>query len=81
MPKQAVYKEIGLVNTREMFEKAMEKVTPSRPTTSTTWSSSRPSSLGCVESDSPFILQVSRGRAQVRQPDPAALPGPGRRRA
>ena len=58
---QALYKEIGLVNTREMFRKAMEGKYAVPAYNFNNMEQLQAIVMGCVESDSPFILQVSSG--------------------
>lgn len=55
------YKEIGLVNTREMFKKAMEGQYAIPAYNFNNMEQLQAIVLGCVESNSPFILQVSSG--------------------
>ena len=80
MSEQALYKQIGLVNTREMFKAAMDGKFAIPAYNFNNMEQLQAIVTGCVESDSPVILQVSSGRAQVRQPDAPALHGPGRGR-
>jgi len=58
---KAPYQEIGVVNTKTFSRRPWRAATPSPRTTSTTWSSFRPIIIGCAESKSPVILQVSKG--------------------
>ena len=58
---QALYKEIGLVNTRVMFEKAMAGKYAVPAYNFNNMEQLQAIVMGCVESDSPFILQVSSG--------------------
>jgi len=69
--KKVSWKDIGLVNTRRMFKKAMEGSMPS-PRTNSTHEQLQAIVMGCVESKSPFILQVSSG-ARKCEPDPFAV--------
>ena len=55
------YKEIGLVNTREMFAKAMKGKYAIAAYNFNNMEQLQAIVLGCVESNSPFILQVSGG--------------------
>lgn len=55
------YKDLGLVNTREMFAKAIKEATLSQHSTSTTWSSLQAIIQAAAETKSPVILQVSKG--------------------
>jgi fructose-bisphosphate aldolase, class II len=61
MAKQAVYKEIGLVNTREMFAQAMKHGFAIPAYNFNNLEQLQAIVMGCAESDSPFILQVSSG--------------------
>ena len=63
-----------------MFKQAVKGASRSRPTTSTTWSSSRPSCRAAPISDSPFILQVSRARASTPNATLLRYMAPGRGR-
>lgn len=55
------YKEIGLVNTREMFRKAMQGHYAIPAYNFNNMEQLQAIVMGCVESSSPFILQVSSG--------------------
>jgi len=55
------YKEIGLVNTREMFQKAMLGRYAIPAYNFNNMEQLQAIVMGCVESNSPFILQVSSG--------------------
>ncbi len=55
------YKDLGLVNTREMFKKAMGGKFAIPAYNFNNLEQLQAIVLGCVESDSPFILQVSSG--------------------
>ncbi len=55
------YKEIGLVNTREMFQKAMQGKYAIPAYNFNNMEQLQAIVMGCVESGSPFILQVSSG--------------------
>jgi len=55
------YKEIGLVNTREMFQKAMQGKYAIPAYNFNNMEQLQAIVMGCVESSSPFILQVSSG--------------------
>src|SRR5512139_3928852 len=55
------YKEIGLVNTREMFQKAMQRKYAIPAYNFNNMEQLQAIVMGCVESRSPFILQVSSG--------------------
>jgi fructose-bisphosphate aldolase class II len=62
MPEQRVsYKEIGIVNTREMFKRAMAGKFAIPAYNFNNMEQLQAIVMGCVESDSPFILQVSSG--------------------
>jgi len=62
MAEQRVsYKDIGIVNTREMFKKAMAGKFAIPAYNFNNMEQLQAIVLGCVESDSPFILQVSSG--------------------
>lgn len=58
---QALYKEIGLVNTREMVAKAMAGKYAIPAYNFNNMEQLQAIVMGCIESDSPFILQVSSG--------------------
>jgi len=58
---QVSYKEIGIVNTREMFKKAMAGKFAIPAYNFNNMEQLQAIVMGCVESDSPFILQVSSG--------------------
>jgi fructose-bisphosphate aldolase, class II len=55
------YKELGIVNTREMFKKAVTGKFAVPAYNFNNMEQLQAIVLGCVESDSPFILQVSSG--------------------
>ena len=55
------YREIGLVNTREMFQKAMQGQYAIPAYNFNNMEQLQAIVMGCVESSSPFILQVSSG--------------------
>ncbi|MBA4372366.1 MAG: fructose-1,6-bisphosphate aldolase, class II [Thermodesulfovibrio sp.] len=55
------YKELGLVNTREMFQKAMQGKYAIPAYNFNNMEQLQAIVMGCVESRSPFILQVSSG--------------------
>lgn len=55
------YKEIGLVNTKEMFHKAMQGKYAIPAYNFNNMEQLQAIVMGCVESRSPFILQVSSG--------------------
>ncbi len=55
------YREIGLVNTREMFQKAMQGKYAIPAYNFNNMEQLQAIVMGCVESRSPFILQVSSG--------------------
>jgi fructose-bisphosphate aldolase class II len=59
--EQALYKQIGLVNTREMFKAAMNGQFAVPAYNFNNMEQLQAIVNGCVESDSPFILQVSSG--------------------
>jgi fructose-bisphosphate aldolase class II len=61
MSEKALYKEIGLVNTKEMFKRAMEGKYAIPAYNFNNMEQLQAIVLGCVASDSPFILQVSSG--------------------
>ena len=58
------YKELGLVNTREMFRKAMAGGYAVPAYNFNNMEQLQAIITGCVESASPVILQVSRGARQ-----------------
>jgi fructose-bisphosphate aldolase class II len=58
---RALYKEIGLVNTREIFARAMAGKYAIPAYNFNNMEQLQAIVMGCVESDSPFILQVSSG--------------------
>lgn len=55
------YKELGLVNTKEMFRKAMQGKYAVPAYNFNNLEQLQAIVLGCIESNSPFILQVSSG--------------------
>jgi len=55
------YKELGIVNTREMFKKAVTGKFAVPAYNFNNMEQLQAIVMGCVESDSPFILQVSSG--------------------
>jgi fructose-bisphosphate aldolase class II len=55
------YKDLGLVNTREMFKKAFEEKFAIPAYNFNNMEQLQAIVTGCAESDSPFILQVSSG--------------------
>jgi fructose-bisphosphate aldolase, class II len=59
--KTVSYKEIGIVNTREMFKKAITGKFAVPAYNFNNMEQLQAIVMGCVESDSPFILQVSSG--------------------
>jgi fructose-bisphosphate aldolase class II len=59
--KQVSYKEIGIVNTKEMFKKAISGKFAVPAYNFNNMEQLQAIVMGCVESDSPFILQVSAG--------------------
>jgi fructose-bisphosphate aldolase class II len=61
MSDRVSYKEIGIVNTREMFKAAMKGKFAVPAYNFNNMEQLQAIVLGCVESDSPFILQVSSG--------------------
>jgi fructose-bisphosphate aldolase class II len=61
MSEKALYREIGLVNTRAMFKAAMAGKFAIPAYNFNNMEQLQAIVLGCVESDSPFILQVSSG--------------------
>jgi fructose-bisphosphate aldolase class II len=61
MSEKALYKEIGLVNTRKMFEVAMKGKFAIPAYNFNNMEQLQAIVNGCVASDSPFILQVSSG--------------------
>ncbi len=61
MADRVSYKEIGIVNTREMFKAAMKGKFAVPAYNFNNMEQLQAIVLGCVESDSPFILQVSSG--------------------
>ena len=73
------YRELGLVNTREMFKKAFAGGYAVPAYNFNNMEQIQAIIGACVETRSPVILQVSSGAPQVRRPDAAPLPGRGRR--
>ena len=61
MSEKALYKEIGLVNTRTMFKAAMAGKFAVPAYNFNNMEQLQAIVLGCVASDSPFILQVISG--------------------
>jgi fructose-bisphosphate aldolase, class II len=61
MSEQALYQQIGLVNTRAMFKAAMAGKFAVPAYNFNNMEQLQAIVNGCVESDSPFILQVSSG--------------------
>jgi fructose-bisphosphate aldolase class II len=61
MSEKALYQEIGLVNTRSMFKAAMAGKFAVPAYNFNNMEQLQAIVLGCVASDSPFILQVSSG--------------------
>src|SRR5512147_3251216 len=61
MSEQALYKQIGLVTTREMFKGTMRGKFAVPAYNFNNMEQLQAIVNGCVESDSPFILQVSSG--------------------
>jgi fructose-bisphosphate aldolase, class II len=59
--KPVSYKEIGIVNTRDMFKKAITGKFAVPAYNFNNMEQLQAIVMGCVESDSPFILQVSSG--------------------
>ena len=59
--KKVSWKDIGLVNTRSMFKKAMEGKYAIPAYNFNNMEQLQAIVMGCVESRSPFILQVSSG--------------------
>jgi len=55
------YKELGIVNTRAMFKAAMAGKFAVPAYNFNNMEQMQAIVMGCVESDSPFILQVSSG--------------------
>lgn len=62
------YKELGLVNTREMFAKAMKGHYAIPAYNFNNMEQLQAIVLGCIESKSPFILQVSSGARKYANP-------------
>lgn len=62
------YKELGLVTTKEMFKVAMEKGFAIPGYNFNNMEQLQAVILGCVETDSPVILQVSKGARQYANP-------------
>lgn len=62
------YKELGLVNTREMFAKAMKGQYAIPAYNFNNLEQLQAIVLGCIESKSPFILQVSSGARKYANP-------------
>jgi fructose-bisphosphate aldolase class II len=72
MKKSAPYPELGLVNTREMFQKAMAGGYAVPAYNFNNMEQLQAIVIGCVESNSPVILQVS-GSAR-KYANPSLLP-------
>ena len=72
------WKDIGLVNTREMFKKAMAGKYAIPAYNFNNMEQLQAIVMGCVESKSPVHPAGLERRAQVREPDPPALPRHGR---
>jgi fructose-bisphosphate aldolase class II len=70
------YHEIGVVNTKEVFKKAMEGGYAVPAYNFNNMEQLQAIIMGCAESRSPVILQVSR--AGLRKPDLPSLHGDGR---
>ncbi len=75
------YKDLGLVNTRELFKKAVAGGYAIPAYNFNNMEQLQAIIQACVETKSPVILQVSAGRPEVRQQDHAPLHGPGRGRS
>jgi fructose-bisphosphate aldolase class II len=70
------YKDIGLVTTTEMFAKAMKGKYAIPAYNFNNMEQLQAIVMGCVESKSPFILQVSSGaRKYATRPFCGSLPG------
>ena len=59
MVNQTRYKDLGLVNTRDMFKKAMKGGYAVPAYNFNNMEQLQAIAIGCVESESPVILQVS----------------------
>ena len=68
------YKDLGLVNTREMFKRAINGGWAVPAFNFNNLEQLQAIITACSETKSPVIIQVSKG-AQVRQPDLASLLG------
>ena len=69
------YKDLGLVNTREMFKKAMADGYAVPAYNFNNMEQLQAIVIGCVESKSPVILQVSGSARKYADPIPAAPHG------
>ena len=72
------YKDLGLVNTREMFAKAIKGgyAIPAFNFNNMEQLQAIIQGLRAEANTSPVILQVSSGRAQLRQPAPCSATWP-----
>ena len=61
------YRELGLSNTKEMFSKAMAGKYAIPAYNFNNLEQLQAIVTACVETDSPVIIQVSKGGAQLRQ--------------
>ncbi|RKY51517.1 MAG: fructose-bisphosphate aldolase, partial [Candidatus Neomarinimicrobiota bacterium] len=62
------YKELGFVNTREMFKKAMKGGYAIPAYNFNNMEQLQAIIMGCAESNSPVILQVSKGARKYANP-------------
>ena len=62
------YKELGFVNTRDMFKKAMAGKYAVPAYNFNNMEQLQAIIMGCVESESPVLLQVSRGARKYANP-------------
>ena len=76
MSEQALYKDIGLVNTREMFKTAMAGKFAIPAYNFNNMEQLQAIVMGCVESNSPVHPPGQLGRAQVRRTRPCCATWP-----
>ena len=81
MSETVSYKDIGLVNTREMFKQAMAGKYAIPAYNFNNMEQLQAIVTGCAESDSPFILQVSSGARKYANQTLLLPPGGGDERA
>ena len=69
------YKELGLVNSKELFKKAVKGGYAIPAFNFNNLEQLQAIISACVETKSPVILQVFKGSTQICQSDLAAIPG------